>query len=132
MRGEMCLFRNERVTSEEEDDMINKVANKIHEYKMDLAAILFLQSFKPLTYVGGQLGRFMIYPFLFFLGKDISQIGEKFFTVFEKKDNIEKLIMLLEKKVKDEDLKEKEMSAEEVKDEEIVKEEGKLKKFLGA
>jgi len=97
------LFRNEKVTSEDEEAMIKEAAEKIHEHGFDLAAILFLQSYIPLAYVGGQLGRFMIFPFLYFLGGDISRSGEKFFNIFEKRENVKKLIALLEEKTEDKD-----------------------------
>jgi len=99
------LFRNEKITPEDEEEMIRKAAKKIHDYGMDLPAVLFLQSFKPLAYAGGQLGRFMIFPFLFFIGGDISRSGEKFFSIFEQRDNVEKLIRLIEEKAKEEDAK---------------------------
>ena len=76
--------------------VIRKAAEKIHEYGMDLAAVLFLQSYKPLTYVGGQMGRFMIFPFFYLLGGNIAQSAEKFFMTFENRDNVERLIKLLE------------------------------------
>jgi hypothetical protein len=92
------LFRDEEITPEDEEKMIRAAADKIHDYGMDLVAVLFLQSLKPLSYIGGQFGRFMIYPFLYIIGGDISRNGEKFFTIFENRDNLEKLITLLEKK----------------------------------
>ena len=91
------------ITPEEEERVIRKVASIIHKYGMDAAAILFLESFKPLVYVGGELGKFFISPFLPALGEEISISGEKFFRIFEKRENIERLISMLE-----------EMSAEEV------------------
>ena len=92
------MFLDEEVTSEDEEEMIHKAADTIHDYGMDIVAVLFLQSLKPLTYVGGQLGRFMISPFLLFLGGDIRRSGETLFTTFEKRNNVEKLITLLEEK----------------------------------
>jgi len=92
------LFRVDKVTPKDEEEMIRKAADKIQEYGMDLAAVLFLQSYKPLTYVGGQMGRFMIFPFFYMLGGNITQEAEKFFMIFENRDNVEKLIKLLEKR----------------------------------
>lgn len=92
------MFRVDKVTHKDEEDMIRKAADKIQEYGMDLAAVLFLQSYKPLTYVGGQMGRFMIFPFFYMLGGNITQEAEKFFMIFENRDNVEKLIKLLEKR----------------------------------
>ncbi len=97
------MFSNEEITPEDEEKMIKVAAHKIHDYGMDSVAVLFLQSFKPLSYIGGQFGRFMIYPFLWIIGGDISQSGEKFFTIFENRDNLEKLITLLERKSEEKD-----------------------------
>lgn len=86
-----------------------KAAEKIHKYGMDVAAILMLESVKPLAYIGGQMGRFFVSPFLPALGETIGQGGEKFFGVFEKRDNVEKLIKLLEKMAKEEDEQKEEL-----------------------
>ena len=90
------MFQVDKVTPKDEEEMIRKAAEKIQEYGMDLAAILFLQSYKPLTYVGGQMGRFMVFPFFYLLGGNITQSAEKFFMIFEDRDNVERLIKLLE------------------------------------
>lgn len=97
------MFRVDKVTPKDEEEMIRKAAEKIHEYGMDLAAVLFLQSYKPLVYIGGQMGRFMIFPFFYVLGGNIAQGAEKFFMIFENRDNVEKLIKLLEKKSNEKD-----------------------------
>ena len=107
------MFKVDKVTPKDEEKMIRKAAEKIHEYGMDLAAVLFLQSYKPLTYVGGQMGRFMIFPFFYMLGGGITQSAEKFFMIFENRDNVEKLIKLLENTPIEKDL-EKTRKGEEV------------------
>jgi len=98
------LFRVDKVTTQEEEEMIRKAADKICEHGMDLPAVLFLQSFKPLAYVGGQLGRFMVFPFLYVLGGSITQGAEKFFMIFENRNNLEKLIKLVEENTEKKDL----------------------------
>ena len=108
------------ITPEEEERVIRKVASVIHKYGMDAAAILFLESFKPLVYVGGELGKFFISPFLPALGEEISISGEKFFRIFEKRENIERLISMLE-----------EMSAEEVETAEETPQSGEAEKKRG-
>ncbi|MBS7620314.1 hypothetical protein KEJ21_06700, partial [Candidatus Bathyarchaeota archaeon] len=80
------------VTPEEEEEIIKKVADKIKEYGMNAAAIMMLQTFKPMAYISGQTGRFFISPILYGLGEKISVGAEKLFIVFENRDNIEKLI----------------------------------------
>lgn len=100
------MFQIDKVTPKDEEEMIRKAAEKINEYGMDLAAILFLQSYKPLTYVGGQMGRFMIFPFFYILGGNITQSAEKFFMIFEDRNNVERLIKRLEETSIEKDSKE--------------------------
>lgn len=119
------MFRNEEITPEDEEKMIRTAADKIHNYGMDLVAILFLQSYKPLAYVGGQFGRYMIYPFLYFIGEDISLSGERFFTIFEDRKNLEKLITLLEKKSEE---KNSELEETKIAEGNQAKKEASLKK----
>ena len=97
------MFWDEEVTPEEEEEMIRKAAKKIHKYGMEVPAILTLESVKPLVYIGGQMGRFFVSPFLPALGENIGRSGEKLFTIFEKRENVEKLITLLEEKAKEEE-----------------------------
>ena len=85
------LFWDE-VTPEEEDDLINRTAEAILKHEMDAAAILVLQSFKPLVSFGGQVGRFFLGPFLPFMGER----EDALIQTFEKRENVEKLIRILE------------------------------------
>ena len=124
----MCAFFDyEEITSEEENELIEQVAEKIHEYKMETVAILTLESVKPLAYVGGEMSRVFLAPFLPVLGRDLNEMGEKYITVFEERDNIEKLIQLLEQKVKEEEAENKRKKQEraEKKAEKDVKTEKK-------
>ena len=50
------MYWDINVTSEDEEEMIQKIAHKIHEYGMDMAAILMIESVKPLSYIGAQMG----------------------------------------------------------------------------
>lgn len=78
------MFWNQKISPEDEERMINMIAEGVHKYGMDLPAILMLESFKPLAYIGGVMGRFFLSPFLPFFGENINQQGEKFLTIFEK------------------------------------------------
>jgi hypothetical protein len=42
------------VTPKDEEEFIEKVAQKIHEYEMETAAILLLESSKPLVWIGAR------------------------------------------------------------------------------
>ena len=127
------MFWDVEVTPEDEEEMIKSAAEKIHKYGMDVAAILMLESVKPLTYIGGQMGRFFVSPFLPALGEKIGQSGEKFFTVFEKRENVEKLITLLEEMAKEEDKMKEELKkakkAQEAEAEETPQKKG-WRRFL--
>ena len=92
------MHRDVEVKPEEEEEMIKKAAEIIRKYQMEGMAILMLESSKPLVFIGGELGRFFLSPFLYAFGDNVSAKGERFFRVFEKRDNVEKLIQLLEKK----------------------------------
>ena len=92
----MVLYWDIEVTSEDEDEMIRNIAHKIHEYELDMAAIIMIESVKPLSYIGTQMGRFFVSPFLSALGENIGISGEKFLQMFEKRENVEKLIKAVE------------------------------------
>jgi hypothetical protein len=90
------MFWDVEVTPEEEDAIIRKTAEKIHQYGMDVIGIMLLETIKPMTFIGTTFGRFFLSPYLPALGKEIDIGGEKLFQIFEKRDNVEKLIVLLE------------------------------------
>jgi ATP-dependent RNA circularization protein (DNA/RNA ligase family) len=85
------------VTPAEEEAMIKYLAEQIHKYGMETVAILSLESLKPLVWVGGELGRAFITPFVPIISETWGQKTEKFFRIFEKRDNIDKLLNLVEK-----------------------------------
>lgn len=95
---------------EEEDEIIRRVAETIRKYDMDLVAILFLESIKPLASVGGQLARYMVAPFVPFVGER----SMPYLATFQRKENVEKLIRQLEERSKQEEMeREKEKEAKE-------------------
>lgn len=123
------MFRGLELTPEEEEEIIKRVAEKISEYGMNAAAIVMLQTLKPMAYIGGQTGRFFITPLLYGLGDRISLGAEKLFMVFERRENLEKLIRMLEEKAEEETKRREEERRDKT---EMV--EGplkRLKRFLG-
>lgn len=86
-------------TQEEEEEIIEKLSKVIYDYDMDLVAILFLESIKPLSSVGAQLGRYLIAPFVPFFGSK----AIPYLATFENKQNLEKLIRRLEDRIKEEE-----------------------------
>jgi ABC-type Zn2+ transport system substrate-binding protein/surface adhesin len=90
------LYYDVEITPELETEYIEKVAQKIHEQEMETAAILLLESSKPLVWVGGEMGRFFITPFVPIISDKWGVTSEMFFLVFEKRENIERLLKRLE------------------------------------
>ncbi|MEM2996847.1 MAG: hypothetical protein QXK52_04995, partial [Candidatus Bathyarchaeia archaeon] len=79
--------------------------------------------------IGGQMGRFFISPLLYGLGDKISLGSEKLFMVFENRDNLEKLIRMLEQKAEEEMRKREE--ARRDKEEPAEKPLRRFRRFLG-
>ncbi len=98
----MALYWDIEVNPEDEDEMIEKIAQKIHEYDLNLIAILMIDTLKPLSFIGANMGRVFVAPFLPALGEDVGIGGEKIFQIFEKRDNVEKLLNAVEKLDKEE------------------------------
>ena len=92
----MTVYYNIDVTPEDEEKMIKKIADEIHKRNMGIFAIILLETLKPVSYVGAQLGRAFVTPFLPAFGDDIGLGGEKAMQVFEKRENVEKLLTTLE------------------------------------
>ncbi len=73
--------------------LINKIARRIIDYRLAPVAIVFLESSKPLTFLGNQLMIFM-QPFYraFFTYQEYEEIA----AMLEDRDNIERLICEIE------------------------------------
>jgi len=118
------LYYDVEITPEVEAEYVEKVAQKIHQYEMETAAILLLESSKPLVWVGGELGRFFITPFVPIISDKWGVTSEKFFLVFEKRENIEKLLKRVEQLAQEaDDRKKAEKKAAKEKQEEADKKE---------
>ncbi len=79
---------------EEEDALLEKVAVKVVQWRMGVPAILFLESVKPLNYIGAQTMVFFE-PIVqsIFNFKDYNI----FRTALERRENIENLLQKIEK-----------------------------------
>jgi hypothetical protein len=84
------------LSEEEVEEVLHGAAQKIRLYGMETVAILTLESLKPIVYVGGELSRVVLAPFLPALGPQYNMLGEKLIYVFEDRGNIERLIQILE------------------------------------
>ena len=91
------FFKETVIPEEEVDAIILEAAKRIKKYGMEMPAIMTLESLKPLVYVGGELTRLTLSPFFPVMGSAMDMWGEKLIDVFEERENIDKLILLLEK-----------------------------------
>ncbi|MCB2171997.1 hypothetical protein KQH65_04595 [archaeon] len=91
------FFGDEELTEEEVDEIILEAALRIRKYGMEMPAIMALESFKPLMFVGGEMARLTLSPFFPIFGANVDLWGQKLIYVFEEKENVDKLITLLEK-----------------------------------
>jgi hypothetical protein len=75
------------------DQLLNKVADKIHQWRLEVPAIFFLQTMKPLSFVGGQ-ALFFFAPIagVFFDEETIDDYGH----ILSDRDNVERLLTKLE------------------------------------
>ena len=95
-----------------QEEILNKIAFKVVQWRMTVPAILFLESVKPLNFVGSQMLVFFE-PFVqtFFTVRDYNE----FVRMMEERENVERLLQRIEeldaemlKKEKEEKRKRKE------------------------
>jgi hypothetical protein len=81
------------LSDDERDRLIEALVEKVHRYRMESAAIFFLEMHKPLTYVASQsmlLGSGFLAPLF---GPENVQ---KYSKLFEHRENVERLIRRIE------------------------------------
>jgi len=82
----MSLWKE--ASPEETDRIIEKVAREVVERELDLPATLLIGTFRPVSYIGGQLGRVFLAPFTPLFEK----LPYEYISVFEKNENLIRLI----------------------------------------
>lgn len=85
------MFRDEELPPEEVDKVLESIARKVVDREMEMYAKFILGMSWPLVFIGGQLGRVFISPYLFIFGDKENTVSKNIF-LFEKKENIFKLI----------------------------------------
>lgn len=85
------MFRDEELPPEEVDKILEGIARKVVDREMEMYAKFILGMIWPLAFIGGQLGRVFISPYLFIFGDKENNVSKNIF-IFEKKENIFKLI----------------------------------------
>ncbi len=103
------------LSEEEEEELIEKVSTSIVKSGFGTVALLYLESYKPLSFVGGQMGLFYLSPILPLLGR-WGQLGTDLMMLISKKENVDKIINRIKELMQEE---------EEMKKEEKERKEGK-------
>lgn len=80
------------ITPEREEEVLSRLAQLIVSHRLGTLAILFLQTYKPLAWLGGTYVLMYIAPFLPFFERE----GEELTQVLGKIENIEVLITKIE------------------------------------
>ncbi|MEM0065750.1 MAG: hypothetical protein QW459_04155 [Sulfolobales archaeon] len=75
-----------------EDELLEKLARKIVDSKLDTIVIFLLTSFGPMGRVWAQLARLYLQPLLILLG----DYGEFFLKVLQDPERVEKLVSKIE------------------------------------
>ena len=77
-----------------QEEILDKLAHKVVQWRMTVPAILFLESVKPLNFVGSQMLVFFE-PFVqaFFKGRDYNE----FVMMMEEREDVERLLQRIEK-----------------------------------
>jgi hypothetical protein len=115
------LWDNE-LTPEDIDEIIEWTAREIYRYGMETAAILFLESYKPMSRVGASMGQVFLFPLLPLFGDNAIVKGDKVFQTFQEHENVERLIQRLE------DIAAHGIKPKEKKTEDVEKEEKQIEK----
>ncbi len=78
------------------DELVEKIAKKVVEIGMEAPAVLALESARPLSFIGSQLGRAMIAPWFGIFGWGAMMKADNYMEVFEDKENVKKLVQRIE------------------------------------
>ena len=98
----------EEITPQQQE-ILTKIAQKVVHWKMSVPAVLFLESVKPLNYIGSQLMAFFE-PFVqtLFSWKDYDELRK----MMEQRETVEKLLRRIEELDSEAQAKEKTLKAE--------------------
>jgi len=79
------------------DEKIEKLSNLIvKKYEMGTPLIYLLEMYKPAAFVGGELGKILISPWLPLFGTSSEQILREYIDLLQDRDNLEKLLKKIE------------------------------------
>ena len=83
------------LSPEDEDRIINRIADEVIKRELETVTIMFLESVKPVSYIGSQFSLAFLAPFSVF-----GDLGLDYAKFFEKRENVEKLLKRIEERVK--------------------------------
>ena len=107
MYGDLVLYRDVDINPEEEEELINMIAQKIQEQGLEMYATFIIESIKPLSFIGANMGRAFFAPVFPALSASAGITGEKLFQIVEKRGNADKLIKAIKKLTKEEKARKK-------------------------
>jgi len=87
------MASKESELSDKERELIDKAARWIADSGLQAPIMMLMQTIKPLSTIGGELGYFFLAPFLPLLDEK----GYEFLDTFEKRENIERVMRRVEK-----------------------------------
>jgi len=99
------MFSEHEVSPEEVDKTVEIIARKVVDSEIELYARFLLAMSWPLVFVGGQLTKVFIGPYLFILGRREDTFYD-YISIFENKDNVFKLINKIDEFTEEKEKKE--------------------------
>lgn len=91
-KGVAILWRYRRLSDEEKNELIDRIAKKISEYDVEIPASIFLSGLRPISFIANQLGILFAGPFLELFGQDAYDI----LSLLENPGNTKKLMEKVE------------------------------------
>ncbi|MEM2136691.1 MAG: hypothetical protein QXI93_01905 [Candidatus Methanomethylicia archaeon] len=104
-------YINLDITPERRKELIDKIATEIVKRGLETPAIMLLETFKPLSFIGAELAVFYLYPYVKAI--TTSSLVDEVTAIFHDRSAVEELIKRIEELVEVE--KEKERAAKEAK-----------------
>ena len=100
------------LTPDQEEELIENLAQLIMKHKMETPAILFLETLKPVSFVGSTFAMMYVAPFLDIYGVNVN----KYALLFQRRDNVERLLQRIEALIEESDRLKKEKKNEKKKE----------------
>lgn len=110
------FHKGSETPAEKDDERIDKLAKMLtKKFGMGTPSILILETMKPIMFVGGELGRILLTPWLPILGTDTERSVHDYISTIVDRDNTEKLISRIEELIKEEKEERKAKNLQKIK-----------------